>query len=213
MSFSTRSGALARPAHGCAGIHDRPSRSPRVCSPTGQRDEERRRGGRTEKSERARVSRLHRSESRRRIAANTVRFVSGSLAGRGVPVPRRRGEKPVRGPARLRGRRAVPRPPRYRRPIGRPVLLAPGHVTDSVCARPLRLDGRERDSSNNRDTPRRTLERRRAAFASSLQRWIFIISPSVARYLSLSVSLQRRGGRSKFNHLLLAPRHEPTSLG
>lgn len=181
---------------------------------SGTRRRGERRGGQRNPSER--VSRLHRSEGRRRIAANTVRFVSGSLAGRGVPVPRRRGEKPVRGPARLRGRRAVPRPPRYRRPIGRPVLLAPGHVTDSVCARPLRLDGRERDSSNNRDTPRRTLERRRAAFASSLQRWIFIISPSVARYpsLFLSVSPQRRGGeRSKFNHLLLVPRHEPTSLG
>lgn len=211
MSFSTRSGALARPAHGCAGIHDRPSRSPRVCSPTGQRDEEKRRERGEDRETRASESLAFASKRR----PENHRFVSGSLAGRGVPVPRRRGEKPVRGPARLRGRRAVPRPPRYRRPIGRPVLLAPGHVTESVCARPLRLDGRERDSSNNRDTPRRTLERRRAAFASSLQRWIFIISPSVARYLSLSVSLQRRGegGRSKFNHLLLAPRHEPTSLG
>lgn len=63
----------------------------------------------------------HTAASRRAERNSYAVSVRCTLA---VPCPR----TSIR-PARLRRRRAVPPPPRYRHPIGRSVLLAPGHVS------------------------------------------------------------------------------------
>lgn len=182
-----------------------------ACAPT--TGQERRGGGEAQREARAseRESRV-RIEAKARIAANTVRFgCPGWPRGSGAP-PRREARAGTSPPTRAEGRASaavIPPPHWSTRSTG-------GRSRDGECVRGPSAWTGGNETAVTTET-RHGEHWREGARAASLSNSGFYVarslSPSLsARRFRLRVSLRLPTG-SRFNHLLLAPRHEPTSLG